>query len=115
MSTTPRMPLLPTTYARPWDTRRVMFPKAAPTKSPRNEYMNTMHLQPRGFRKQPVLPPLELPSGFGPYRVVEPLGQGGMSQVYRASDDRLGREVALKVSAPGLLSGSRGAERFARE
>lgn len=56
-----------------------------------------------------------LPSGFGPYRVVEPLGQGGMSQVYRASDDRLGREVALKVSAPGLLSGSRGAERFARE
>jgi serine/threonine-protein kinase len=42
--------------------------------------------------------PLSTGDTLGPYQVIGPLGAGGMGQVYRARDVRIGREVAVKVS-----------------
>src|SRR6266705_5129032 len=48
---------------------------------------------------------------LGPYKFLSPLGKGGMGEVYRAKDTRLGREVAIKV-LPDRLSGDASALGF---
>ena len=40
---------------------------------------------------------------FGPYRVIDKIGAGGMGDVYRALDTRLEREVALKLISDSFL------------
>jgi serine/threonine protein kinase len=37
---------------------------------------------------------------LGPYEIVGPLGAGGMGEVYRVRDTRLGRDVAVKILSP---------------
>ncbi len=49
------------------------------------------------------------------YRILAPLGAGGMATVYRARDERLEREVAIKVLLPNLAGDPTTAERFERE
>ena len=49
------------------------------------------------------------------YRIVEQIAAGGMGVVHRARDERLGRDVALKVLPPGALSDEAARERFRRE
>ncbi|MFP5351776.1 MAG: Stk1 family PASTA domain-containing Ser/Thr kinase [Actinomycetota bacterium] len=51
----------------------------------------------------------------GRYEVIEKVGQGGMAEVYRARDDLLGREVAVKVLAERLSNDRSFVERFRRE
>jgi eukaryotic-like serine/threonine-protein kinase len=48
---------------------------------------------------------------LGPYEVLAALGVGGMAEVYRARDTRLGREVALKVVNESLVTNPGLAER----
>lgn len=49
------------------------------------------------------------------YEILAPLGEGGMSRVYRARDKNLNREVAIKVPRPEILKDKDSAERFRRE
>src|SRR5215472_17748926 len=53
--------------------------------------------------------PISSGTRLGPYEILAPLGAGGMGEVYRARDPRMGREVAIKVSA------ERFSDRFERE
>src|ERR1041385_7147171 len=59
--------------------------------------------------------PIVLGTRLGPYEVVAPIGAGGMGEVYRARDNTLGRDVALKVLSPALSGDAEYMARFQRE
>ncbi len=59
--------------------------------------------------------PLSPGSALGPYRVLGPLGAGGMGEVYCARDTRLGREVAIKVLPADHLKDDARRRRFLQE
>ena len=52
---------------------------------------------------------------LGPYEIVAPIGAGGMGEVYRARDVKLGREVALKALPAAVASDPERVARFERE
>jgi TolB-like protein/Flp pilus assembly protein TadD len=58
---------------------------------------------------------LAVGSRLGPYEIIAPLGSGGMGEVYRARDTRLGRDVAVKVLPELLANDPNRLERFERE
>src|SRR5215510_858936 len=59
--------------------------------------------------------PLAPATRLGPYEIVSALGQGGMGEVYRARDPRLGREVAIKVLLAEVANHPDRLSRFERE
>jgi eukaryotic-like serine/threonine-protein kinase len=52
---------------------------------------------------------------IGPYEIIAPLGAGGMGEVYRARDPRLGREVAIKVLPASFCGDADRLRRFEQE
>jgi Tol biopolymer transport system component/predicted Ser/Thr protein kinase len=59
--------------------------------------------------------PLSPGTRLGPYEIVSPLGAGGMGEVYRARDTRLGREVAVKVLLAEVSADDSRRRRFEQE
>src|SRR5580765_7961512 len=59
--------------------------------------------------------PLTIGTRLAAYEIIAPLGAGGMGEVYRARDTRLGRDVAIKVLPAAVASSPERLARFERE
>jgi serine/threonine-protein kinase len=90
----------------------------------RKEVEELLGLDPSGagFMEKPVADLTEptativtVGSQLGPYKIESLLGQGGMGTVYKATDSKLGREVALKLLRPEMLDDAPSVSRFERE
>ena len=76
------------------------------------------HAASEGFLETPVLaaaPDLARGTRLGPYEIVDAIGAGGMGEVYRARDTRLGRDVAIKVLPAHVATDAASVRRFEQE
>ena len=55
------------------------------------------------------------PKTLSHYRIIDRVGEGGMGVVYRAHDEQLERDVAVKVLSPGTLADEGARRRFRKE
>src|SRR5262249_25287890 len=90
------------TRSNPWATITPAFSLLGPP--------GGMAVTPADFH--PPAPPLRT---LGRYRLMRPLGQGGMGAVYLAHDAKLDRTVAVKLLPPHSTSDARAVARFQRE
>ncbi|HVT05012.1 MAG TPA: protein kinase, partial [Thermoanaerobaculia bacterium] len=58
---------------------------------------------------------ISLGSRLGPYEIVSLLGAGGMGEVYRARDPRIGRDVAIKILPASFATSEERLRRFEQE
>ncbi len=58
---------------------------------------------------------LAIGENLGPYKIIAPIGAGGMGEVYRAHDERLGRDVAIKLLPERVTNNPSAIDRFTRE
>jgi hypothetical protein len=65
--------------------------------------------------REAVPGPADVPEQVGGYRLLRPLGEGGMGKVYEAEDVASGRHVALKLIAPDFAASPETVERFRQE
>src|SRR5689334_11679432 len=63
----------------------------------------------------PLSGPAMIGQRLSHYRIVERIGAGGMGVVYRAHDEQLDRDVAIKVLPPGSLADESARKRFRNE
>jgi serine/threonine-protein kinase len=59
--------------------------------------------------------PFSVGNRIGPYEILAPIGAGGMGEVYRAADTKLGRAVAIKILPDGFAQDADRMARFTRE